>query len=324
MSIWTDKQGRRHVGIMVEGQRLHRIMPIGASAGATKQLEADLRRAAGKKQPAIPGDPPMSAILAGYVDYAATLASASTRVHHAKRIGAWAEKYTASQARQCAAHATKDMTGHYAPATINASLAALKKGLTLAWKAGHTLENYGGHIDLLPVNNIRTQTLTVAQVKAIADHCSLPAQAAIWAALLTGARRGELLKIQAQHIHEESILIPASHTKTKRIKVIPIIPALRPWLQYFPLQISMEGLKSAFRRGREAAGLPEMTFHDLRRSCATIMIQSGVDLYTISKILGHSSVGVTSARYAHLQIEQQRSGLEKVGDLLANSAKLAA
>ncbi|WP_233516087.1 tyrosine-type recombinase/integrase [Janthinobacterium sp. BJB426] len=43
-----------------------------------------------------------------------------------------------------------------------------------------------------------------------------------------------------------------------------------------------------------------MNFHDLRHSCASIMLGLGVNLYTISKILGHANVQTTQ-RYAHLQ-----------------------
>ena len=57
--------------------------------------------------------------------------------------------------------------------------------------------------------------------------------------------------------------------------------------------------------------MPAVTFHDLRRSCGTLIIEAGVDLYVVSKILGHSSVGVTQARYAHLQTEQMREGMKK-------------
>jgi integrase len=60
-----------------------------------------------------------------------------------------------------------------------------------------------------------------------------------------------------------------------------------------PLTLNFEGLKTGFRRAREAAGLPHVTFHDLRRSCGTMMVQAGVDLYVVSKVLGHSSMAVT-------------------------------
>lgn len=317
MSTWQDKQGRRHVGIMVGGKRVHRILPTGATAGDAKRLEADIR--AGLAQPtptpSSSGDLPMAAILAIYTRHAAHLRSASTSVHHAQRLGPWAERYTASQAREFAAHVIKDMRGHYAPATINRSLATAKKGLALAWEQNLTPENYGLRIKGMPVNNKREVFLSVDQVRALASHCGPPAQAAIWAALLTGARRGEIMQIRAEHIGRDTITIPSSHTKTQRPRVVPIIPALRPWLKYFPLQISVDGVKTAWRRARTAAGMEHVNFHDLRHSCASILLGLGVDLYTIGKILGHANVQTTQ-RYAHLQVEQQRAALAKLSNLV--------
>jgi len=257
----------------------------------------------------------MTVALALYTRHAEHLSSASTSEHHARRLGPWAERYQASQAREFAAHVIKDMRGHYAPATINRSLATAKKGLALAWEQGLTPENYGLRIKGVPVNNKREVFLSVDQVREIASHCTEQAQAAIWAALLTGARRGELVQIRQEHIGRDEITIPASHTKTKRSKVVPIIPALRPWLKYFPLQLKADGIKTAWRRARVAAGMEHVNFHDLRHSCASILLSLGVDLYTIGKILGHANVQTTQ-RYAHLQIEQQRAALNKLSNLV--------
>jgi integrase len=77
------------------------------------------------------------------------------------------------------------------------------------------------------------------------------------------------------------------------------------------LDINYEGLKSSWRRARIAAEMEEYTFHDLRRSCATMMIAAGVDLYVVSKLLGHSSVTVTQTRYGHLQTDRIAAGLAK-------------
>jgi integrase len=333
MSTWEDKQGRRHVGIMVSGQRIHRILPEGATASDAKLVEAELRGAMAKSPKAvnIPGDPPMTAVLGIYVDYAKTLRSSDTSEHHAKRLQPWAAKYKASQAREFAAHVIKDMsrlvlnpkTGKkapaYAPATINRSLATAKKGLALTWEQNLTPENYGLRIKGVVVNNKREVFLSVDQVRKITQHCTEQAQAAIWAALLTGARRGELFQIRAEHIHADTISIPASHTKTQRARVIPIIPALRPWLAHFPLTITVDGVKSAWRRARVSANMEHVNFHDLRHSCASIMLGMGVDLYTIGKILGHSNVQTTQ-RYAHLQVEQQRAALNKLSQLVLPDA----
>lgn len=332
MSIWEDKNGRKHVGVMVCGKRVHRILPQGASAGDAKRIEAELRGAIEKSphQVSIPGDPPMTAIMAIYVEHARSLRSADTSEHHAKRLGPWAEKYKASQASAFAAHVVRDMsvkiedpkTGKlkpvYAPATINRSLATAKKGLTLAWERHITPENYGLRIKPVPVNNKREVFLTVDQVHQIADSCQPETQAAIWAALLTGARRGELCQIRTEHIGEDVIMIPASHTKTNMARVVPIIPALRPWLKYFPLTLSVEGLKSNWQRARKRAGMEHVNFHDLRHSCASIMLGLGVDLYTISKILGHSTIQTTQ-RYSHLQVDAQRDALNKLGNLVTKA-----
>ena len=100
-------------------------------------------------------------------------------------------------------------------------------------------------------NNKREVFLTVDQVRKIAAFCTPIAQAAIWAALLTGARRGELLQIQREHIGRDSITFPASNTKTLRMRVVPIIPALRPWLKYFRLDMNLYDVQSSRRRARE-------------------------------------------------------------------------
>ena len=311
MSIWIDKRGRRHVGIMAGGRRVHRILPAGATAGDAKQLEADLRAALAVSQtPAIPGDPKLTEIMSLYITHADTLRSSATAVHHANRIGPWCEKYRASQSRQAAEHIVRDMTGHYAPATINRSLGTLKKSLRIAWERGLLPLDYSAHVKRLPEHNERSTVLTLDQVQAIAGRCSQPVQAAIWIALMTGARRGEICKLQKADIGKTSVLIHAGNTKTLKTRTVPIVPAVRPWLAHVPLAVSAEGIKTAWQRARVAAGMPEVNFHDLRHSCASILIASGADLFTVSKILGHASTRTTE-RYAHMQIEQQRRAMTK-------------
>jgi integrase len=263
----------------------------------------------------IPGDPLLTELLADYTDrHALHLRSPETARFHAYRIGRWIEGRRASEAREVAAAIVDDLREAYAPATINRSLGTLKKSLKLAWEHGRTLTDYSSLIKRLPENNERTVYLSVKEVKKIADHASEPVQAAIWIALLTGCRRGEVCKIAAADIGRHTIRIQAGNTKTLRYREVPIVPALRPWLQFLPLPINFEGLKSGFRRAREAAGMPHVHYHDLRHSCATILLQLDVEMHVVSKILGHTSIKTTQ-RYAHVMVQPQRQALQRLGKL---------
>jgi integrase len=55
-----------------------------------------------------------------------------------------------------------------------------------------------------------------------------------------------------------------------------------------------------FQRIVKEAGLGHMRFHDLRHSYASIALAHGVTLHTVSKLLGHSSITLTSDTYGHL------------------------
>lgn len=310
MSIWTDKDGNQHVSLMVGGKRIHRRIPQGASSRAVKQLEAELRTALGRKLPNIPGDPPMAEVMGMYLQHCETLRSPATAKYHALRLGPWVRGRRASEARSVAAEAIKGMHGHYKPATINRSLSAMQHALKMAWESGATPENYGLHIKRLPENNARDVHLTIKQVQTLADCASEKVRAAIWIALYTGCRRGEILAIQKTDIGKAEITIHAGNTKTLKTRIVPIIPALRPWLKHLPIGLNFEGLKTGFRRAREAAGMPQVHYHDLRHSCATILLASGADLFTVAKILGHSTIKMTE-RYAHHQVSAQRKALQK-------------
>lgn len=311
MSIWTDKEGNKHVSVMLGGKRVHRRCPKGTSARDAKSIEAELRQELiNAHEQATNKDPSLAAIMSLYLTHAETLRSGETARHHALRIAQWTNDYRASEAVKCAAVIVQDMTGAYAPATINRSLGTMKRALSIAWERGIIPENYGAKIKRLPENNERHVYLTINQVHALAGHASEAVAAAIWIALFTGCRRGEITKLTAEDVGENTITIKAGNTKTLRTRTVPIIGPLRRWLGHIPLPINEEGLKSGFARARVKAGMPGLHFHDLRHSCASILLASGADLFTISRILGHSTTRMTE-RYTHLQTGAQKAALEK-------------
>lgn len=323
MSIWKDKDGNLHVGKMVGGKRVHRKLPEGSTARDAKRIEALITESLeADKAVHIPGNPLISEVMTLYMAHAKNLRSTSTAEYHAKRAGPWAVQYRANQARSFAAHMVADMLPEYAPATINRTLGTVKKALHMAWERGRTPEDFSRHIKRLPENNAREGYLSKEQVQKLAEHSSAAVASAIWIAYYTGARRGEVLAMKAEDISGDFITIHAGNTKTLKTRLAPITEALRPHLAAIPLPLNFEGLKTGFMRARKAAEMPWVNFHDLRHSCASALIDSGADIYTVSKVLGHSSVKTTE-RYAHKDISAQAEAMRKAFDAEPKSGKIA-
>lgn len=67
----------------------------------------------------------------------------------------------------------------------------------------------------------------------------------------------------------------------------------------------------------EAAGMPDIRFHDLRHTCATLLLVAGVNPKVVSERLGHSSVQVTLDRYSHVLPTMQKEAAAKLDRLFA-------
>ena len=65
------------------------------------------------------------------------------------------------------------------------------------------------------------------------------------------------------------------------------------------------------------AGLEHIRFHDLRHTFATTALQNGVDVKTVSSMLGHYDAGFTLRTYTHATRQAQDEAAEKMGEFMA-------
>jgi len=72
--------------------------------------------------------------------------------------------------------------------------------------------------------------------------------------------------------------------------------------------VNIHELRSAFEKALDNAGINNFRFHDLRHTFVTRLAQNGVDLFTIQKLLGHTTFATTQ-RYAHHYTESLRRGI---------------
>jgi integrase len=66
----------------------------------------------------------------------------------------------------------------------------------------------------------------------------------------------------------------------------------------------------------DAAGVRHIRFHDLRHSCATLLLEQGVELVTIKELLGHAHIGVTADIHAHVRLRLQHDAVNRLSDAL--------
>ena len=64
--------------------------------------------------------------------------------------------------------------------------------------------------------------------------------------------------------------------------------------------------------------LPEIRFHDLRHTYATLALQNGVDVKTVSYNLGHATVAFTMDKYMHVTMNMQKESVKKMESFIAS------
>lgn len=138
----------------------------------------------------------------------------------------------------------------------------------------------------------------------------------------TGLRINEARQVLWTHVLRDCICIPASVTKTGRVRIVPFIAGTVEVLDRLrivtgnqsaanassPLRVLPQAsCKTALLRACAAVGLPPLAHHDFRHLFATRCIESGVDVPTVARWLGHADGGALLAkRYFHLLDEHSR------------------
>ncbi|HEX5503948.1 MAG TPA: site-specific integrase [Thermomicrobiales bacterium] len=75
-------------------------------------------------------------------------------------------------------------------------------------------------------------------------------------------------------------------------------------------------LRYRFKRLLVSAGLPRIRFHDLRHSCASLLVAHGVQPRLVMEILGHSEIGTTMNTYSHVIPEAMRQAIGTLDRIL--------
>ena len=213
-----------------------------------------------------------------------------------------------------------------APASINCELSMLTKAFNLAVKEWEWLrDNPASKVSKEKVNNERDRCLTMNEEKKILDISPVWIREIVIFLLNTGLRLEESLSLEWSRVDFLRRTIIIRETKNGSPKTLPLnMIALDVLNQRSKLKslkhdfvfISFRGkkvhprfLRKCFYDVLKEVGIENLWLHDLRHTFATRLARAGVDLYKISKLLGHKDIKMTQ-RYAHHCPESLREGVE--------------
>ncbi len=163
-------------------------------------------------------------------------------------------------------------------------------------------------------DNARTQLISIKQYTQLLDEASFHIKTALIIGFNTGMRLGEIRQLKWNYIDRKGMMIrlPKDVTKERKEKNIPINQNIRTMLDSLPRAlngfvvtyngkpiIDKNGLKKGFAGACKKAKVPYgrkvkngITFHDIRRTVKTNMLNAGVDKVFRDAILGHSMKGM--------------------------------
>lgn len=195
------------------------------------------------------------------------------------------------------------------PATVRNRLACLKAACRWAWKVHGLVENDPTTRMQLPqVRNERqvyVQRAGMLRLARAADRHDV--SIAIRVAFYTGLRLGELLRVEVR-----GRMLHLADTKNGDMRTIPASPRISACLPYLPLEGPKITLQRGWQRARARVGMEDVHFHDLRHSAASEMVNGGVDLYTVGRVLGHRDARSTQ-RYSHLTADTLSAAVGAIG-----------
>ena len=235
------------------------------------------------------------------------------------------------------------------PKTVRNIHQILSSALKLAQEQRIILTNPAEGCALPKVEHREMKTLPVEQLQSFLREAKDSGVFELYyLELATGLRRGELLGLKWEDIDLEhgdlrvrrqiariNGKVVEAPLKTKNAyRTLPLaedtISILNeqkkkvgssPWV--FPSAtggpISPDSVLHMLHRVLKRAGLPQVRFHDLRHTFATLALQNGVDIKTVSGMLGHFSAGFTLDTYAHVTTSAQKAAANTMGKLLSGS-----
>jgi len=221
-----------------------------------------------------------------------------------------------------------------AKATVNRELACLKCMFNAAILWDKAKENPVVKVKLFREDNKRSRYFTEDEIEKLLRACKISSATHLYpiiiVALNTGMRRGEILNLKWRDVDLVNKFVHIEISKSGKRRDIPMNDLLTETLKSGKIEFDrgqdeyvfcdddgkpFKNLKRSFKTALKRAnidigsGKTKVTFHTCRHTFGSYWMMNDGNIYTLSKILGHSSVKVTE-RYAHLSPHYGRDTIQ--------------
>jgi len=222
------------------------------------------------------------------------------------------------------AHCGGNKSGTISQNTAATYFSIFKAGLKQAFIDGYLTTDLSAKIKGIQEQETRREFLTVEELNTLAatpcEYKDLK-RAALFSAL-TGLRHCDIQKMQWKElqIDGEQARLNFTQQKTKGVEYMPISPQALEFCgePQKPNQLVFEDLPDPswisrpLKKWLETAGITKkITFHCFRHTFATLQLSSGTDIYTVSKMLGHTNVKTTQI-YAKVVDEKKEKAAHAI------------
>lgn len=308
MPVYKDARGRYVVDFTAERKRVYRRCPKGATKAQAVAFEARLRGDLWGQNLGRRTSVPLVAALQHHLKTSIKGTRSEGKAESSVyRLLDFAQGKTLEQAPEAAQEFVAAMSPSYSVASINRSLAALRRACSLAFEAGWIEHDIRGRIKLLPGEQKRTVWLTPAEVRTLVDAAKYQrTKDVILLLAYTGLRLGELLGLKPSNVRNGVIHVRTG--KTGEMRTIPVHPAIRAAVRRLPIEGARRNIQTSFAWARKKADMEHVRIHDLRHTFGSWLAQNEVQLATIMELMGHQAPA-TAKRYLHLSGEAKRKAV---------------
>jgi site-specific recombinase XerD len=214
-------------------------------------------------------------------------------------------------------------------ASINRELACIKTMFKMAVRWGRMKYNPATGIEKLEEAPFEYRILNDAEIAGLIAKANDELKRLLIVALNTGMRKSEILSLKWSDIKFEGgyITVRAENSKSKKGRNVPMNAAVLEVFRKIPKRSRIyvffnketgkhvKDFRTSFLRACRKAEIKKMRIHDLRHTAASKMIEGGIDIVTVSKILGHSDIKITM-RYCHPTPENMQKAVDKLGAMI--------